>query len=187
MAQSVKWPTSAQVMISWLVGSIPALGSMLTAHSLEPALDSVSPSLSARHSLCSCSLSLSKINKHQKFCKSFYCHEETSGRINTETSKNYAEDIRHISFPLSALGLSANMDLCFWVYWRVLFFFLIFLNVFLFIFETERNRAWAGEGQRERETQNLKQAPGSELSAQSLTRGSNSQTVRSWPEPKSDA
>ena len=32
---------------------------------------------------------------------------------------------------------------------------------------------------RERETQNLKQAPGSELSAQSSTRGSNSQTVRS--------
>uniref|UniRef100_A0ABI7X7S5 Conserved oligomeric Golgi complex subunit 5 N-terminal domain-containing protein n=1 Tax=Felis catus TaxID=9685 RepID=A0ABI7X7S5_FELCA len=32
---------------------------------------------------------------------------------------------------------------------------------------------------RERETQNLKQAPGSELSAQSLTRGSNSRTTRS--------
>ena len=35
------------------------------------------------------------------------------------------------------------------------------------------------EGQRERETQNPKQAPGSELSAQSLTRGSNPPTVRS--------
>ena len=32
---------------------------------------------------------------------------------------------------------------------------------------------------RERETQNLKQAPGSELSAQSPTRGSNSRTARS--------
>ena len=32
---------------------------------------------------------------------------------------------------------------------------------------------------RERETQNPKQAPGSELSAQSLTRGLNSQTSRS--------
>ena len=51
----------------------------------------------------------------------------------------------------------------------------------------ERDRAWAGEGQRERETQNLKQAPGSELSAQSPTRGSNPRTVRSWPEPKPDA
>ena len=29
----------------------------------------------------------------------------------------------------------------------------------------------AGEGKRERETQNLKQAPGSKLSAQSLTQG----------------
>ena len=36
-----------------------------------------------------------------------------------------------------------------------------------------------GWGQRERETQNVKQAPGSELSAQSPTRGSNAQTMRS--------
>ena len=47
MAQSVKRPTSAQVMISWLVNSGPASGSVLPAQSLEPALDSVSPSLSA--------------------------------------------------------------------------------------------------------------------------------------------
>ena len=44
----------------------------------------------------------------------------------------------------------------------------------------------AGEGQREREMQNPKQAPGSELSAQSPMRGSNSQTARSCPELKSD-
>ena len=44
----------------------------------------------------------------------------------------------------------------------------------------------AEEG-RERETQNLKQAPGSELSTQSPTRGSNPRAVRSRPEPKSDA
>ena len=47
----------------------------------------------------------------------------------------------------------------------------------MFIFE--RDRAQVGEGQRESETQNPKQAPGSELSVQSLMRGSNSQTVRS--------
>ena len=35
------------------------------------------------------------------------------------------------------------------------------------------------EGQKERETQNPKQAPGPELSAQSLTQGSNPPTVRS--------
>ena len=59
--------------------------------------------------------------------------------------------------------------------------------MFLFIFETERDRAWAGEGQREGETQNLKWAPGCELSAQSPSRGSNSRSVRSWPELKLDA
>ena len=62
------------------------------------------------------------------------------------------------------------------------FFFLIFFFQRLFIFGTERDRAWMGEGQRERETQNRRQAPGSEPSAQSLMRGSNSWTVRSWPE-----
>ena len=43
--------------------------------------------------------------------------------------------------------------------------------------EREPEYKW-GRG-REGETQNLKQAVGSELSAQSLTRGSNSQTKRS--------
>ena len=58
----------------------------------------------------------------------------------------------------------------------------------MFIFERVRDIVWAGGGaEREREAQNLKQAPGSELSAQSPTRGSNSQTARSWPERKSDA
>ena len=67
-----------------------------------------------------------------------------------------------------------------------LFYFIFnFFNVYLFL--RQRESAWAGEGQRERETQNPKQAPGSELSAQSPTRGSNSRTVRSWPEPKSAA
>ena len=60
---------------------------------------------------------------------------------------------------------------------------LIFKKMFIYFWETERDRAQAGDGQGE-ETQNLKQAPGSELSAQSPTQGSNSQTVRSWPELK---
>ena len=38
-------PTSAQVVISRSVSSSPASGSVLTAQSLEPASDSVSPSL----------------------------------------------------------------------------------------------------------------------------------------------
>ena len=45
VAQSVKRPTSAQVMISQSVGSSPVSGSVLTARSLEPVSDSVSPSL----------------------------------------------------------------------------------------------------------------------------------------------
>ena len=62
VTQSVKHPTSAQVMISWSMSSSPTSGSMLTAQSLEPAWDSVSPSLSVPLSLHSVSLSLSKIN-----------------------------------------------------------------------------------------------------------------------------
>ena len=66
------------------------------------------------------------------------------------------------SLPVHALGDSLNF----------------FFNVYLFIFgekETERD----GERDRERETQNRKQAPGSQLSAQSPTRGSNPRAVRS--------
>ena len=65
VAQSVEHPTSAQVMISRSVSSSPELGSVLTAQGLEPAWDSVSPSLSVPPLLMLClSLSLSKINKH---------------------------------------------------------------------------------------------------------------------------
>ena len=47
VAQSVRRPTSAQVMISWFVGSSPASGSVLTARSPGLSSDSVSlcPSL----------------------------------------------------------------------------------------------------------------------------------------------
>ena len=45
MAQSVKRTTSAQVMITQFVGSSPRLDSVLSVWSLEPAVDSVSPSL----------------------------------------------------------------------------------------------------------------------------------------------
>ena len=46
VAQLVKHQTSTQVMISRSVSSSPMLGSALTAQSLEPVSDSVSPSLS---------------------------------------------------------------------------------------------------------------------------------------------
>ena len=54
VAQSVERLTSAQVMISKFVSLSPALGSVLTARSLEPALDSVSPSLSAPNPVAFC-------------------------------------------------------------------------------------------------------------------------------------
>ena len=64
MAHSVKRPASVQAMISRSVGSSSASGAVLTAQSLEPASDSVSPSLSLLlpHS-CSVSLCLSEMNK----------------------------------------------------------------------------------------------------------------------------
>ena len=66
VARSVGHPTSAQVMISRSVSSSPMSGSVLTAQSLEPASDSVSPRLP--HS-CSVSLCLSKINVKKIFFK----------------------------------------------------------------------------------------------------------------------
>ena len=54
VAQSVERPTSAQVMISQFVSSSPTSGSGLTAQSLEPASDSVSPCLSALPLLTPC-------------------------------------------------------------------------------------------------------------------------------------
>ena len=65
MAQLVKRPTSAQVMISRFMGSSPASDSVLTAWSLEPASGSVSHSLSAPPLLMLC-LYVSLKNKHLK-------------------------------------------------------------------------------------------------------------------------
>ena len=61
-------PTSAQVMISRFMGLSPAVGSMLTAQSLEPAWDCVSLSLPLSLSL---SLPLSKINIKKIFLKKY--------------------------------------------------------------------------------------------------------------------
>ena len=62
VAQSLEHPTSARVTISQFMSSSLASGSMLTAQSLEPASDSVSPSLSAPPLLTHC-LSLSLKSK----------------------------------------------------------------------------------------------------------------------------
>ena len=78
VVQSVKRPTSTQVMISRFVSSSPASGSVLTARSLEPASDSVSPSLSAPPPLMLC---LSLKNKQTlKKKKMFNCPHPRSLR-----------------------------------------------------------------------------------------------------------
>ena len=63
VVQLVKRLTSAQVVISRFVDSGPVSGSVLTVQILEPASDSVSPSLSAPPTLVFC-LSVSEINKN---------------------------------------------------------------------------------------------------------------------------
>ena len=70
VAQSVKCLTLAQVRISWFVSSSPACGSVLMAQSLEPASESVSPSLSVPPLLALC-LSLSKIKSLKKKKKDY--------------------------------------------------------------------------------------------------------------------
>ena len=81
VAQLVECPTSAPVIILQFMSSSPTLGSVLTAQSLEPALDSVSPSLPLPCS-CSVSLPLSKINKHLKKFKTIKI------KINDRTEQN---------------------------------------------------------------------------------------------------
>ena len=76
MAQSVEHLTSAQVMISLLMGSSPASGSVLTGRSLEPASDAVSPSLCAPPPLTLClSLALSSLKKKH------YKKKKVEGRL----------------------------------------------------------------------------------------------------------
>ena len=70
MAQLIEHLASVQVVIWQFVVLSPMSSSVLTAHTLDPALDSVSPSLSAPSHLCSLSLSvslcLSKISNIKK-------------------------------------------------------------------------------------------------------------------------
>ena len=72
--------------------------------------------------------------------------------------------------------------------YHFLYPFILLFNCFImFTYLREREREREAERGRERKTQNLKQAPSSELSEQNLGWGLNSQTMRSWPEMKPDA
>ena len=73
MAQLVEHLTLAQVMISLFVSWSPTSGSVLTAQSLEPGLDSVSPSLSLPLlPLCSVSFSIKKKQTNPKNIKKMF-------------------------------------------------------------------------------------------------------------------
>ena len=70
VAQSVEFPTSAQVMISQFVSLSPVSGSVLRAQSLEPASDSVPTLVSAPSPLMLClSLSLKNVFLEKEVCK----------------------------------------------------------------------------------------------------------------------
>ena len=70
--------------------------------------------------------------------------------------------------------------------WTPVCFCFCFLCPFTFESERETERDSRGGAEREGDTDS-EAAPGSELSAQSPMRGLNPRTVRSCPEPKSDA
>ena len=89
---------------------------------------------------------------------------EWTKQTNKQTKNNVYLDAAYKAL----FGLKSPADLL---------FFFNFFNVYLFLRqrETKHERGRV----RERETQNLKQAPGSELSAQSPMRGTNPGALRS--------
>ena len=88
VAQYLERLTLAQAMIFWSVSSSPASGSVLTAWSLEPASDSVSPSLSAPSLLMLC-LSLSLKNKHLRIKKYIYIISKANPQMWHQNSDYY--------------------------------------------------------------------------------------------------
>ena len=83
----VKRLTSAHVMISWFVSSSPASDSMLTAQGLEPALDSVSPSLFAPHSKINTKLKNTHRSRHK---------ERREGYVKTETEIRCSHRLKNV-------------------------------------------------------------------------------------------
>ena len=100
MVQLVKHPTLAQVMISWLVLSSPALGSVLTAQSLEPASDSVFPFLSAPPllMLCLCLTLKNKSTLKKKRGRSFLSLQ--SQHQDHECGQGHGGEWPHMLWPL---------------------------------------------------------------------------------------
>ena len=70
--------------------------------------------------------------------------------------------------------------------WEAVLSIVVVFKTFFYVYFWERESVSGVGAEREGDTE-PKTALGSELSAQSLMRGSNPQTMRSWPEPKLDA
>ena len=97
-------------MISSLVSSSPTLGSVLTAQSLEPALGSVSPSLSPSSPACARALSLS-LSLAFKRCRTYtythtHTHTHTHTPISSDPDRASKQGNRMVgpSFPLTPEG-----------------------------------------------------------------------------------
>ena len=102
--------------------------------------------------------------------------------ISEPTLQSPHEDVSHLRYCLSLFvsggvwlhkTASAKCYLLILILLCICTYRLSFFNVYFW----ERERMGVGEAQRERTTQNLKQTPGSELSAESLTWGPNPQTM----------
>ena len=127
----------------------------LSADSREPAWDSPSPSLSAPppHSL-------SKINKIKHFLK---LANESLPHNNAWGSFQWLLLCWSLGWVINVLALWETSAVSFGSHQHVCCWFVF--NIYLVL--RDRVRAQVGEGQRVKEVQNLKQVPGSELSAQS--------------------
>ena len=74
-----------------------------------------------------------------------------------------------------------NSNLLIYYFCLGIFFSFSFFYIYYF-WQTERDRAQVGEGQRETKTQNPKQAPGSELSAQGAGLELTNPEIMTWAE-----
>ena len=106
MAQSGERPSSAQVMISQLMGSSPASGFVLTAQTLEPPSDSVSPCLLAPP-LLALSLSIKNKLKKKLFLKGFLWGAWVAQKVKGQTLDLAQVMISRLS-PKSGSGLSVE-------------------------------------------------------------------------------
>ena len=151
VAQLAGCPTSAQVMISWFMGSSPESGSVLTVWNLLGIL--------------SLSLSLCPSSTYAYTLSLSLLHSKINNKIKQKNKIGVWKALPHNSFQ-HYINLFKSIGYC--------LFFLTFFWCLFYFWETERESTSRGGAERQRETQRPKQAPGCELWAQSPTQGLNS-------------